>query len=307
MFRAQQGIENDIDELWLFFELALDYSSSPTPAIREKLAKAFDLAINKKGNGNSKITMALYWIAPNSFLNLDQLNTWYIYESGELPLELVNSLPKIEQKIAADNYFKIVEKLREFLNSESSEFKDFKDLSAEAWRYSQEVNEENKNISSEKTVASKAAFLRWMGPLLQALKDLGGSAKAQEASDKFGKFVSFMDNNIRRKDIISNINKYIQVHHTATEAEIEQAFEDSDVLYKLIDAKYDMNYAIQWHIRDISRYYIHILTAELPNSSTSNEDAYNQHITFNRYVREFVDNYNYILKLIEQPELILPT
>lgn len=200
--------ENDIDELWLFFELALDYSSSPIPEIREKLAKAFDLAINKKGNGNSKITMALYWIAPNSFLNLDQRNTWYIYESGKLPLELVNSLPKIEQKIASDKYFKIVEKLREFLNSESSEFKDFKDLSAEAWRYSQEVNEENKNISSEKTVASKAAFLRWMGPLLQALKDLGGSAKAQEARKKIIENEQLSDDEINIVRGKNNVNKF---------------------------------------------------------------------------------------------------
>lgn len=136
--------DNDIDELWSFFESALTYSYNPSNQRRDELSKSFDLAINKKGNANSKITMGLYWIAPNSFLNLDKRNTWYIYDSGKLPSELVNSLPKIETKISSDKYFEIVEKLRVFLNNETSQFKDFKDLSAEAWRYSQEVNEENK-------------------------------------------------------------------------------------------------------------------------------------------------------------------
>lgn len=127
-----QRDENDIDELWSLFEAALNYSVNPSAQKREVLSKFFDLAINKKGNGNSKITMGLYWIAPNSFLNLDQRNTWYIYESGKLPSDLVDSLPKIEAKISSTKYFAIVEKLREYLNSEISEFKDFKDLSSEA-------------------------------------------------------------------------------------------------------------------------------------------------------------------------------
>jgi len=62
--------EGDIDDLWALFESALAYAASPTPDNRTKLSKYFDLTINKKGNGNSKITMGLYWIAPNSFLNI---------------------------------------------------------------------------------------------------------------------------------------------------------------------------------------------------------------------------------------------
>lgn len=149
--------EKDIDELWTFFELALAYSIDPSKEKRNQLAESFDLAISKKGNANSKITMALYWVAPNSFLNLDKRNIWYIYESGKLPLELVNSLPKIKKKISSDNYFKIVENLRVFLNSEESDFKDFKDLSAEALRYSQEVNEAKKadKKNNESEVAEK--------------------------------------------------------------------------------------------------------------------------------------------------------
>jgi 5-methylcytosine-specific restriction protein B len=75
-------------------------------------------------------------------LNLDQRNTWYIYESGKLPEELVKTLPEIEAKIPSEKYFDIVEKLRAYLQSGESELKDFKELSFEAWRYSEQVNQE---------------------------------------------------------------------------------------------------------------------------------------------------------------------
>ncbi|WP_294412871.1 AAA family ATPase [uncultured Ruminococcus sp.] len=135
---------NDIDDLWNLFESALAYASSPTTDNRTVLSKYFDLTINKKSNGNSKITMGLYWIAPNSFLNLDQRNTWYIYESGKLPSTLVATLPAIEPKIPSSKYFDIVEKIRAYLQDHQSILKDFKELSFEAWRYSEEVNKKNR-------------------------------------------------------------------------------------------------------------------------------------------------------------------
>ena len=151
--------DGDIDDLWSLFESALAYASSPTAEKRGALSKYFDLAINKKGNGNSKITMGLYWIAPNAFLNLDQRNTWYIYESGKVPKSVVETLPKIEAKIAASKYFDIVEKLRNYLQSDASELKDFMELSSEAWRYSEQVNEEKRQERAQTKRESKGAAM----------------------------------------------------------------------------------------------------------------------------------------------------
>ena len=77
-------------------------------------------------------------------MNLDSRNTWYIYESGKVPEVVKETLPEIENKIPASKYFEITEKLHTYLTNNVSEIKDFKDLSYEAWRYSQEVNEEEK-------------------------------------------------------------------------------------------------------------------------------------------------------------------
>ncbi len=149
--------DGDIDELWDLFESGLDYAASPTAENRTVLSKYFDLAIRKKGNGNSKITMGLYWIAPDSFLNLDQRNTWYIYESGKIPAELVQTLPAIQAKIPSSKYFDIVEKLRDYLKSDASTLKDFKELSFEAWRYSEQVNQEKKQEKAQEERANKGA------------------------------------------------------------------------------------------------------------------------------------------------------
>ncbi len=142
--------DEDIDDLWVLFESALKYAASPTAENRVPLAKYFDRVINKKGNGNSKITMGLYWISPNSFLNLDSRNKWYIYESGKIPAAVVGDLPEIEMKISADKYFAIVEKLRDYLQSLESPLKDFKELSFEAWKYSTQVNEEQKRVQAQR-------------------------------------------------------------------------------------------------------------------------------------------------------------
>lgn len=146
--------ENDIDDLWELFTSALAYVQEPTADNKEKFMHCFDLAINKKGNGNSKITMALYWISPNAFLNLDSRNEWYIYESGKIPHDVVKELPEIEGKIYATKYFQIRETLRHYLQSPKSELKDFKEMSFDAWKYSNQVNQEK---AAEKKSATKVS------------------------------------------------------------------------------------------------------------------------------------------------------
>lgn len=152
--------EDDIDIFWDLYESALLYANDSSSENALILSQYFDLAINKKGNGTSKITMGLYWIAPTHFLNLDRRNTWYIYESGKMPLNLVNNLPIISgDKIPASKYFEIVDKLRAFLSSEQSTFKNFMELSFEAWRYSEEVNLQNRDEERQRKTKAKGAAL----------------------------------------------------------------------------------------------------------------------------------------------------
>lgn len=140
---------NDIDNLWELFSFALQFAENPTPANREQLAKFFDLVINTKGNANSKVTMGLYWIAPDTYLNLDSRNEWYIYESGKIPADVLKTLPVIEKKISAATYFNLIELLSSYISSSKSPFEDFKELSYQAWCYSEEVNQQKKVANTE--------------------------------------------------------------------------------------------------------------------------------------------------------------
>ena len=153
LFYADRGV-SDIDDLWELFIAALAYSEDPSSENKEIFSGYFNKVINRKNNGNAKITMGLYWIAPNSFLNLDSRNRWYIYESGKLPLELVHKLPRIHSKISASDYFSIVESLKNYLDSPQSELKNFKELSFEAWKYSEQVNKEEQ---AKKEVSESSA------------------------------------------------------------------------------------------------------------------------------------------------------
>ena len=148
--------DDDIEDLWSLFLEALEYDKKKTTDNKEKVSHYFDIVNNKKGNGNSKTTIGLYWIAPDSFLNLDSRNQWYIFESGKFPAEISSSLPSIDLKITAEKYFQIVETISSYFNSTEAKFKNFKELSFEAWKYYEEVNKKNQKL---KMVAESSALM----------------------------------------------------------------------------------------------------------------------------------------------------
>lgn len=220
--------DNDINELWSLFESALAYVDSNTPDNLSALSKYFDLCLNKHGNGTSKITMGLYWINPDFFLNLDSRNVWYIYqfekeinkleketdeskkeiykskkeiyESKErLPSDLVNTLPAIKEneKISFSKYWDITDKLRNYLQKRKS---DFKELSYEAWRCSEEINKINninkeKGSKTQKKVKDKSNDLVNENVLAFPIDSVAESEKEQSSTYNMEKFLEevYMD------------------------------------------------------------------------------------------------------------------
>ena len=94
--------------------------------------------------------MALFWINPSFYLNLDKRNTWYIYESNKLPESFVKTLPVIKSsvKINGNVYLSVVDKLHEFVKNNPT-YPNFISLSHDAWVYANEVNEQIKNENIE--------------------------------------------------------------------------------------------------------------------------------------------------------------
>ena len=280
--------ENDIDDLWELFSAALAYASEPSADNRTRLSKYFDLTINKKRNGNSKITMGMYWIAPDTFLNLVQRNTWYIYESGKMPAELVQTLPEIETKLSAEKYFDIVKKLRDFLQSDKSEIKDFRELSFEAWRYSEQVNEE-KRVKKEKNKTDWFPTLGEYDPglsaedwysllndpeifdenslfVVKAFLDIGGQATCKQLSEEYGRDPGFY--NIISTKLAKRIHKKTNCPIMPRDSHNSRWW---PILYLGNPAKGDVSGYYIWRLREELKDALSMLIAEKEHQGITEE------------------------------------
>lgn len=143
-YNFNKNQHEQITNLWKFFEAALAYANDKNSINEENFKKHFDCCIEIKTNGTAKITMALFWMNSDEFINLDSRNCWYIYEYGDLDQSLVESLPEIEKKILADTYLDILSRIDSYIKIKDTKLQSFRELSHKAWSISEEVNEENK-------------------------------------------------------------------------------------------------------------------------------------------------------------------
>ena len=127
----------NISLLWRLFEVALSYSESREETKRTELLTLIDSAVNMRFNAFGKVTMGLYWVAPEAYLNLDSRNYWYIFETNRLPNDFVKTLPLCNQKFSAILYLETIEKIKDFLNDRGQSFMEF---SNDAYQYSEKVN-----------------------------------------------------------------------------------------------------------------------------------------------------------------------
>lgn len=139
------GKDNDIENLWTLFTAALNFANYPSEDNKLKFIHIFDKNITKTGNGNSKITSGLYWIAPETFANFDSRSIWYIFDTYKLPKELINEQLKPKEKLTGRHYLELIDMLKLVLKCQEVEINDFIDLSYESWHYSEMINEANRN------------------------------------------------------------------------------------------------------------------------------------------------------------------
>ena len=140
--KHERGV-SDIDNLWLLYEAAIAYANDPNENNKKMFSKYFDIVMTLKRIATGKLTMALYWLNSDVYLNLDSRNVWYIWDTWKLPNSVISSIKKVNYKITAEEYFKVIEKIREYINSEESSFKNFNDLSDAAWRSAKNIDSKN--------------------------------------------------------------------------------------------------------------------------------------------------------------------
>ena len=174
--------EHDIDNLWDVFTYAITLSSTDSAELREKFSKSFNASLSQKGV-KWNLSMGLYWIRPKRFLNLDSRNRWFIVNNDSLPESIVTTVKSLRDMPKAEVYLKLCDDCISYIQSGDCPYNSFAEFSYSAWNVSKQDDEYEKISESEKT-NSNAKFLRWFKPLLQALRDLGGSATPREVREK---------------------------------------------------------------------------------------------------------------------------
>lgn len=197
---------NDIDNLWSLFEVALALADNDTEDNRQKFSEAYD-KVHDQLCIRWNITMGLYWIRPYTFINLDSRNRWFISDAQNMPGEFVVAAEKKLKKVPyAADYLEIKDLCKKALDAGEYGYKNFPDLSYMAWVVSEKVNQEIAAEKDKKT--SKAEFLKWFMPLLQALRDLGGSATPADARKKIVENEHLSDEIVNETRGKTNVNKF---------------------------------------------------------------------------------------------------
>lgn len=196
----------DIDNLWGLYESAINLAEKDDAANREIFIKWYDTVHDQLGI-RWNITMGLYWIRPYEFINLDSRNRWFIVDPDNMPVDFVNSVKKKLNKVPyAAEYVAIKDACLHALKDGNYEYKNYPELSYKAWIVSKQVNQEKAEVKGKKF--SKAAFLRWFAPLIQALRDLGGSGTPAEARAKIIENEQLSEDEINQTRGKNNVNKF---------------------------------------------------------------------------------------------------
>lgn len=173
----------DIENLWVLYEDALKYADKQDDQNRRRFSESYNKAIKQKGI-SWNITVGLFWVRPNTFLNLDGRNRQFLLSRNNPMHEELSHVEGLRHMPNAEKYLHLISICETYFSYNEPAFTNFPELSSTAWKATT-----TGKIDNEKTV-SEAAFLQWFGPLIQALKDLGGAGTPDAV----------------RKQIISNMN-----------------------------------------------------------------------------------------------------
>ena len=168
--------EDKMEVLWDLFEAAIRIADG-VGSYEERFKESFDKA--KEFNGVSwNLTMALYWIRPFTFINLDTNNRNNLIDEhlyhGSFP--------------TGEEYLLLCKDLKLKENTDDFPYNSFPEFSYQSW-----------SIDKPEQL-SQAEFIKWFGPIIQALKDLGGSATPKEVRNKI----------IENKRRILRFNSYVE-------------------------------------------------------------------------------------------------
>jgi len=196
-FSNQRG-DKDIDNLWRLFKYAISYADKQEN--KTEFINAFNVVIAQKG-ASWNVTMGLYWIRPQAFINLDARNRKLLENNQSRFMPDIDTVKMLKKIVSAEDYLLLMDSVKEIM----TEYHSFPELSFDAWKMSNEdsdafygedgeywpsLAEYNPRLTKEnwKKYLVEVEMPNHPSPMkmLKGIMDLGGEASCRQLAQKFG-------------------------------------------------------------------------------------------------------------------------
>ena len=124
----------DIPNLWKMFEVAIAYADNPRENTKKDFITYYDKVIQQP-YVKWKLSIGLYWIRPEAYLNLDGCNRGFLIKNNKdlmfWQYDLKNEFKTVPDALV---YLNIVDCLKRAFSQNRIPYHDFSHLSHEAWK-----------------------------------------------------------------------------------------------------------------------------------------------------------------------------
>lgn len=137
--------QHHINNLWAFFDAAIDYAGEISSKTRDAFIEAYDI-VRQQPRIKWNLTMGLFWMRPHSFISLDT-NNRNLLLSGKVLSEIATEeitklLGKKGQIPTGEDYLRICNIVREEMAAGKCPYPNFLEFSRVAWETGKETEEE---------------------------------------------------------------------------------------------------------------------------------------------------------------------
>ncbi|MBP5621098.1 MAG: hypothetical protein J6X44_03695, partial [Thermoguttaceae bacterium] len=130
-FNDNRGIDV-CDRFWKVFEVACSYADLPNEKNKDAFIKAYNTVKDLKGL-KWRLSIALYWTRPYSYLNLDSRNRDFLSLSAKIDPKSREFVKNMKKAPDGNGYLDICQAVSNSLKTGDSDFHDFPNLSYQAW------------------------------------------------------------------------------------------------------------------------------------------------------------------------------
>lgn len=148
----------DIENLWNLFEKAIAYGDYESEENRKNFIFAYD-RVSKQKFIKWNITMGLFWIRPQSFINLDSVNRAFLTNSDKMPSYFTSIFSKINEGLPdGESYLLMCEEAKRTLSRQDLKYRSFPELSYVAFEGDQQSDMTGNNLPTLDSDAQETGY-----------------------------------------------------------------------------------------------------------------------------------------------------